>query len=154
MVTGRNVERVTAMSFRPAWSWYAHEPGLKMLLELEGGAPFSYSGDWSARGATTGWSGAWRLQCAEGSIHLENDRVRVARSQRWGKDATSDAIDNDPMPLAGQARLLSDFAHAIRTGKPAETSGEDNLWSFAAVTAGVISATEHRAVNVGELLLS
>jgi predicted dehydrogenase len=49
-VTGCNIVRVTAQSFRPSWSWYQHDPGLKMLLELEGGVPFSYSGDWSARG--------------------------------------------------------------------------------------------------------
>ena len=151
-ITGRNVQRVTAMSFRPAWSWYRHEPGLKMLLELEGGLPFSYSGDWSARGQTTGWSGTWRLQCAEGSIHLEGDRVSVARCQRWGKDASKDQLENDSLPLAGQARLLSDFAAAIRSGKPAETSGEDNLWSFATVMAGVISAREKRTVDVRELL--
>jgi predicted dehydrogenase len=152
-ITGRNVERVTAQSFRPAWSWYQHDPGLKMLLELEGGLPFSYSGDWSARGQTTGWSGTWRLQCAEGSIHLEGDRVSVARSQRWGKDASNVHVANDDLALAGQARLLHDFAHAIRTGKPAETSGEDNLWSFATVIAGVISAKEKRTVNVRDLLL-
>jgi predicted dehydrogenase len=152
MITGRNVHKVTAMSFRPAWSWYRHEPGLKMLLELEGGMPFSYSGDWSARGQTTGWSGTWRLQCAEGSIHLEGDRVRVARSQRWGKDATNDQIENDPLPVANQARLLADFATAIRTGTAAETSGEDNLWSFATVIAGVVSAKEKRTVDVRELL--
>jgi predicted dehydrogenase len=152
MVTGRNVERVNAMGFRPAWSWYRHEPGLKMLLELEGGLPFSYSGDWSARGQTTGWSGSWRLQCAEGSIHLDNDRVTVARSERWGKHSSRVEIDSDPQPLTGQARLLSDFANAIRTGQPAETSGTDNLWSFATVIAGVISAKEKRTVDVRELL--
>lgn len=152
MVTGRNVHKVTAMSFRPAWSWYAHEPGLKMLLELEDGLPFSYSGDWSARGQTTGWSGTWRLQCAEGSVHLDGDRVMVARSERWGKNPTRVEIDNDPLPLTGQARLLSDFANAIRSGTPAETSGADNLWSFATVIAGVISAKEKRTVDVRELL--
>ena len=151
-VTGRNVRRVTAMGFRPAWSWYVHEPGLKMLLELDGGLPFSYSGDWSARGLTTGWSGGWRVQCAEGSVHLDNDRVTVARSERWGKNPSRVEIDNDPQPLSGQARLLNDFARAIRTGTPAETSGADNLWSFAAVMAGVISAREKRTVDVGELL--
>ena len=152
MVTGRNVRRVTAHSFRPAWSWYAHEPGLKMLLELDGGIPFSYSGDWSARGLTTGWSGGWRVQCAEGSVHLDNDGVTVARSERWGKNPSRVEVDNDPQPLSGQGRLLSDFARAIRSGTPAQTSGVDNLWSFAAVMAGVISAREKRTVDVGELL--
>ncbi|MGB7158680.1 MAG: Gfo/Idh/MocA family oxidoreductase [Tepidisphaeraceae bacterium] len=151
-ITGRNVQRVTAQSFRPAWSWYQHDPGLKMLLELDGGLPFSYSGDWSARGQTTGWSGTWRMQCAEGSIHLEGDRVSVARSQRWGKDASNVHVANDDLALAGQARLLHDFANAIHTGKPAETSGEDNLWSFATVIAGVISAKEKRTVDVRELI--
>ncbi|HEV2294403.1 MAG TPA: Gfo/Idh/MocA family oxidoreductase [Tepidisphaeraceae bacterium] len=151
-VTGRNVQRVMAMAFRPAWSWYRHEPGLKMLLELDGDIPFSYSGDWSARGQTTGWSGSWRLQCAQGSIHLENDRVGVARSERWGRNASREEFQNPPQPLSGQARLLHDFAEAIRTGQPAETSGADNLWSFATVIAGVISATKKRTVEVGQLL--
>src|SRR5688572_32120979 len=87
-ITGRNVVCVTAQTFRPAWSWYQHDPGLKMLLELEGGIPFSYSGDWSARGRATSWNGDWRLQCAKGSLHLDNDRVLVARSERWNKEPT------------------------------------------------------------------
>jgi predicted dehydrogenase len=150
--TGRNVERVTAQSFRPAWSWYRHDSGLKMLLELEGGVPFSYSGDWSALGHQTGWSGTWRIQCADGSFHLENDRTTVARSERWGKNPTVQAIENDPSALVGQARLLADFGAAIRSGIPAQTSGADNLWSFAAVIAGVISAEQRRTVDVRELL--
>ena len=54
--------------------------------------------------------------------------------------------------FVGQAALLRCFAEAIRTGRPGATSGEDNLWSFAAVTAGVISAREERGVDVGGLL--
>jgi hypothetical protein len=41
---------------------------------------------------------------------------------------------------------------AIRTGQPAQTSGQDNLWSFAAVTAGVESAKTGRSVEVASLL--
>ena len=52
----------------------------------------------------------------------------------------------------GQARLLSDFATAIRTGRAAETSGADNLWSFGAVMAGVESAEEGTTVRVGKLI--
>ena len=151
-VTGRNIVRVTAMSFRPAWSWYRHEPGLKMLLELEGGTPFSYSGDWSALGRQTAWNGTWRLQCAEGSIHVEKDKIAVARCERWGKECREEPIDVPPAPLNGQAALLADFARAIRENKPAETSGADNLWSFAAVIAGVISATRGKTLDVARLL--
>src|SRR5262249_14683339 len=65
-VTGRSIRKVIARTFRPEWSWYQHHSGLKMLLELDGGLPFSYSGDWSAIGKTTAWNGSWRLQCASG----------------------------------------------------------------------------------------
>ena len=54
-----------------------------MLLELDGGLPFSYSGDWSARGRSTGWDGNWRLQGSEGSLHLEKDALFLGRSERW-----------------------------------------------------------------------
>ena len=151
-VTGRNITRVTAQTFKPGWSWYQHHPGLKMLLELDGGIPFSYSGDWSARGRATSWNGNWRLQCAEGSIHLDDNKIAVARSDRWNKNPTSDLIEIPDLPLSGQAALLARFAESIRSGAPAETNGQDNLWSFAAVRAGVLSAREGRAVNVAQIL--
>jgi predicted dehydrogenase len=57
-----------------------------------------------------------------------------------------------PAPLTEQAYVLHSFAESIRTRKAAETSGDDNLQSFAAVMAGVRSATQRRTVDVAELL--
>jgi predicted dehydrogenase len=151
-VTGRDVEKVLAWSFRPEWSWFRHDPGLKLLLELEGGLPFSYSGDWTARGRATTWNGTWRLQCAEGSLHLEDDKVLVGRSEPWNKNPTLEEVELDPITRWHQAATLHEFAEAIRTGKPTPTSGEDNLKSFGTVMAGVTSAREGRAVGVRELL--
>ncbi len=151
-VTGRDIVKVTAHTFKPAWSWYQHHPGLKMLLELEGGLSFSYSGDWSALGKSTSWNGNWRLQCADGSIHFEENKISVARCERWNKNLTIENIEPTAMALVSQAALLSNFANAIRTGTPAETSGQDNLGSFGAVIAGVLSTQESRTVNVMDLI--
>ena len=151
-VTGKSIRRVTALTFRPIWSWYQHHPGLKMLLELDDEFPFSYSGDWSAYGKSTAWNGTWRLQCAEGSIHLEQDKLSVHRSERWSKNPRVEEIAIPALPENGQQILLHKFAESIRTNTPGETSGEDNLWSFAAVIAGVRSAKEKRTVDVGEML--
>ena len=151
-MTGRNIAKVTASTFRPAWSWYRHHPGLKMLLELDDGTPFSYSGDWSALGRQTTWNGTWRLQCAEGSIHVEADKIAVARCERWGKNCAEEAVEVRQPQHNGQARLLADFARAIRDGTPAETNGADNLWSFAAVMAGVMSARTGKTIDVAKLL--
>ncbi|CAN5589585.1 Gfo/Idh/MocA family oxidoreductase [soil metagenome] len=151
-ITGRDIVKVTAHTFKPSWSWYQHQPGLKMLIELDGGLPFSYSGDWSALGRSTSWNGNWRLQCSGGSIHLEDDKITIARSERWAKNQTNEAVEAPPLELEGQAALLASFATAIRTGTQAETSGANNLPSFAAVIAGVISAREGRPVNLKELI--
>jgi predicted dehydrogenase len=151
-VTGRSIVKVTAHTFNPPWSWYKHHAGLKMLLELEGGIPFSYSGDWSAKGKFTSWNGDWRLQCADGSIHMENDKITLARCEKWNKDLTTEPVEIPAIESKEQAALLHHFANAIRTGKPGETSGADNLHSFGAVIAGVLSAREGRTVNVAELI--
>ena len=151
-VTGRDIASVFATSFRPAWSWYDHDPGLKMILTLDDGTPFTYSGDWSALGRQTKWNGNWRLQCAQGSIHLDKDEVSIVRCDKWCKDETPEPVEVPETEQNGQAQLLANFARAIRSGEPAETSGADNLHSFAAVTAAMISATEGRRVDVAELL--
>jgi predicted dehydrogenase len=151
-VTRRSIRKVTARTFKPAWSWYQHHAGLKMLLELDGGLPFSYSGEWSALGKTTAWNGTWRLQCAAGSIHLDKDKLEIHRCQRWGNEPQVEEIGIPPLGENGQQILLRRFAESIRSDTPGQTSGEDNLWSFATVIAGVISAKEGREVDVAELL--
>lgn len=151
-VTGRNIVKVTAQTFNPSWSWYQHHAGLKALLELEGGIPFSYSGDWSAKGKFTSWNANWRLQCADGSIEMENDKITLSRCEKWSKNLCSEPVEPQPLQYQDQLALLATFAQAIRTGQPAETSGDDNLWTFAAVTAGLISTREGRTVNVKDLL--
>lgn len=152
-VTGKNIAKVAVQSFRPGWSWYKHEPGLNMLMELEDGTPFSYRGDWSALGKQTSWNGDWRLQCAEGSINYSDNEITVWKCEKWGKNVTKEKVEINDDQENPQARLLGDFAKAIRTGEPAETNGRDNLWSFGAVIAGVMSAQKGgKAVEVAKLV--
>ncbi len=151
-VTGRNIVKVTTLSFRPDWSWYVHQPGLKMLLELEDGTAFSYSGDWSAKGRATSWNGNWRLQCADGSIHLENDEVEIARCEAWAKNPTTEKVEPSPLQFADRAATLHQFAESIRTGQPCEIDGDSNLWSFGAVIAGVESARSGLPVDVRKVV--
>jgi predicted dehydrogenase len=152
-ITGRNVLEVFAQTFRPQWSWYQHNPGLKMLIKLEGDITFSYSGDWSGRGRNTSWNGDWRIQCAEGSIHWSHNKVNLARSSRgFNNDTAIEELAVDPLPLEGQSAVLRAFADAIRTGRPASTCGADNLQSFGAIMAAVRSAETGLPVNVQNIL--
>ncbi len=150
-VMGQNIARVMVTSYRPPWSWFDHDPVLKMLLELDDGRPFTYTGDWTALGKQTGWNGYWRLQCAQGSINYENDDITIWRSDKWAKNQIPEKVPIEEQQNS-QARLLSEFAKSIRTNHPAETNGSDNLHSFACVTAGLLSAKKRRPIEVAKLL--
>jgi predicted dehydrogenase len=151
-VTGRKIVKVTTLSFQPHWSWYKHDSGLKMLLGLEDGTVFSYSGDWSGKGRPTSWSGSWRLQCAEGSIHLENDQIEVARCEKWANNPTSEKIDLPALEFTERAATLHYFSESIRSGRSGELDGSDNIWSFGAVMAGLESAQTGQTVDVRKLI--
>jgi predicted dehydrogenase len=151
-VTGRNIVNVHTQSYRPPWSWYKHHPAANVLMELESNVPFTYCGDWSAKGRCTSWNGDWRLQGSEGSLHMEGNRLQLAKCDRWQKNPTNMDVPFPELPKAGQSATLSHFAEAIRTGEPGPTNGADNLWSFGAVIAAVQSAREGRTVDVRELI--
>ncbi len=151
-VTGRDIVKINAQSFQPNWSWYQNDAGLKALIELEGGLPFSYSGDWSARGRSTPWNGDWRLQFESGSLHFERNEISIARSEKWSANETIETVEAPPIEREAQTATLHLFAQAIRSGEMNEISGKNNLASFAAVQAGIISAEENRIVDVRELI--
>jgi predicted dehydrogenase len=151
-VTGRNIVKVTTLSFKPGWSWYAHDPGLKMLLLLDDGTTFSYSGDWSAKGRTTSWNGNWRLQCADGSIELVNDEAEIGRCEKWGTNATSEKVELFRLEFSERAATLPYFSESIRSGRPSELDGANNIWSFGAVMAGIESAQTGLWVDVRKLI--
>ena len=151
-VTRRNIRKVTALSFNPPGSTFQHDAGLKVLLELEGGMPFSYDGDWSAKGRGTSWSGNWRVQGSEGSLHLDNDQMTIARCEFWGGNPSEEKITPPALDFAARAATLHEFATTIHSGGGSELEGVNNLWSFGAVLACVESIRQRRTVEVAELI--
>jgi predicted dehydrogenase len=151
-ITRKNIRKVTALSFNPPGSTFQHDAGLKMLLELEGGLAFSYDGDWTALGRTTSWSGNWRLQGSRGSLHIENDKLIVARSEMWAKNLQEEAVEPPALEFAARAATLHEFATVIRSGDSSELDGTSNLWSFGAVLAGMESSRTGRTVDVADVI--
>ncbi|HEX4141776.1 MAG TPA: Gfo/Idh/MocA family oxidoreductase [Candidatus Methylacidiphilales bacterium] len=151
-ITRKNIRKVTALTFNPPGSTFQHDAGLKMLLELEDGLAFSYDGDWSALGRTTPWSGNWRLQGSQGSLHLEGDKIILARSEFWGKNPSEETVSAPALEFSARAATLHEFAATIRSGGSSELEGASNLWSFGAVIAGVESCRTGRTVDVAGML--
>ena len=69
-ITGRNVISVDARSWKAPGTWYQHDPAASALMELEGGAPFTYQGDWAPRRSIldTSWNADWTIRGELGTL--------------------------------------------------------------------------------------
>ncbi len=151
-ILGRDVVRVYAEDFNPAWSKAAelYEDGaaLRMIMTLDDGSKLSYAGDWSARGRRDSWQGNWRLQCERGRLSFNDDLGGVVLDfGGLGQPEHQETRPIAPVP-ASQGQLLAAFATSIRANTPGLTSGRDNLKTLATVLAAVESCETGRAVDV------
>jgi myo-inositol 2-dehydrogenase / D-chiro-inositol 1-dehydrogenase len=87
---------------------------------------------------------------------LPSGLVRVGRRATWGAVAERDVSD-DRVLVEGFHHGASylehlDMVHAIRAGTPALVTAEDGYWSVVMGVAAQQSLSEHRVVDVSEIL--
>jgi len=145
-LTGRNIARIDARSWPVPDSPYRHDPALAAVLDLDGGVPATYLGDWATNEAETSWNGDWVLTGERGRIEwtsdIDNPLVGTARYTPWGKSGRE--LEQEPLAAEDRTGSLLAFRHAVLSGEPAETRAQDNLWSLAAVN-GCVESIERRA---------
>jgi predicted dehydrogenase len=149
-LTGRDVRKVFARSWRVPDSPYLHDPALIAVLTLDCDVTVAYEGDWAAHGRETSWNGEWELVGERGRILWtggEEDATRGdIRLQHWGDETAF--VAQPPIAAADQAGTLRAFVDAVAAGREPETSAADNLRSLAAVLACVESIERGEAVAV------
>jgi predicted dehydrogenase len=153
MLTGRNVVRIEARSWRAPDSPYVHNPEVVALMELEGGVPFVYEGSWATRGEETSWNGDWevigergRLVWSGGQNDAFTGEVVV---EEWGKEARSLPLPD--LAAVDRAGALRTFVAAVRGEGTVETTGADNIASLAIVLGCVRSIETGTAAVLAEL---
>ncbi|HET7559215.1 MAG TPA: Gfo/Idh/MocA family oxidoreductase, partial [Limnochordia bacterium] len=138
---------VYAQSFNPSWSWFGGDASASVLFNLrtKAGRPVhvNYAGSWCANGPDTPWNGHWRIVCAHGTLTVRDDVIQL---QRAGNQPP-ESIPVPKLERAGQDYLLHAFAASIQSGRPPETSGEDNLNSIGMVFQAVASAEQGQALT-------
>jgi predicted dehydrogenase len=153
-LTGRNVARVDGRSWPVPDSPYVHHPAVAAIMDLDGGAPVLYHGDWATHDPETSWNGDWVLTGERGRLvwtsDVANPLLGTARFHPW-RGEPSELPHDDAMAEDRTGSLLA-FARAIRTGEPAETAAQDNIHSLAAVEAWVASIERGHPVDVAALI--
>jgi predicted dehydrogenase len=152
--TGRDVRGVYARSWRVPDSEFVHDPAVAALLDLEGGVPVLYEGDWATFGPETSWNGEWEILGEAGRIiwsGSEEDRgTREVVLERWGEEAR--LIEQRDLEFVEREATLQALRAAIEGGEPPETVAADNVRSLAAMLGCVRSIERGEPVDVAALL--
>jgi predicted dehydrogenase len=131
-LTGADPVSVYCDAYSPPWSWYEGPAAAAAVFRMTGDLRFSFVGNWAAPRDETGWTGWWRA-IGEGGIAT------------WDGE---DPPDRDPTRFRGLEASLADFVAAVRTGRPPQGEGHDNLKSLAMCHAAVESAALGAPVSV------
>jgi predicted dehydrogenase len=152
--TGRDVRGVYARSWRVPDSEFVHDPAVAALLDLEGGVPVLYEGDWATFGSETSWNGEWEILREAGRIiwsGSEEDRgTGEVVLERWGEEAR--LIEQRDLEYVEREATLQALRAAIEGGETPETVAADNVRSLAAMLGCVRSIESGEPVDVAALL--
>jgi predicted dehydrogenase len=150
-IVGLEPVELRAESWNPSWSTYAGNAAALIQARTAQGARFSYTGSWCSNGLQTSWDGTWDIQGTRGGILWELNRVTVRFASVFDTVYMPGALERehgvmevllDDVPHQERLGTLAEFAAALDEGRPAETSGEDNLRSLGLVLAAFDSAQQ------------
>jgi predicted dehydrogenase len=152
--TGREVRSVFARSWRVPDSPFLHHPAVVAVLDLDGGVPVVYEGDWATRTPETSWNGEWEIVGERGRLLWRGDREDRGAGevllQSWGEEPRP--VDQENLEFVERMATLQALRQAAGGGGWPETAAADNVKSLAVVLSCVASIENGDRVDVTALL--
>jgi predicted dehydrogenase len=152
--TGRDVHSVYARSWRVPDSEFVHDPAVAALLDLEGGVPVVYQGDWATHESETSWNGEWEIVGEAGRLlwsgSKEDRGTGEVFFERWGREPR--LVEQRDLEFVEREATLQALLAAVEDGGSPETVAADNVKSLAAMLGCVTSIESGEPVDVDALL--
>jgi predicted dehydrogenase len=140
---------ITARGWNAPWSEYKGAANTEAFIDF-GDVQVQYMG--TMRSHRFGFS--LYIEGEKGALWTDRKRVFLRKGASriyWPvKPVAVPKGDEAAYPKGGTVALLDALRDAVTGGKPAETRGEDNIWSIAMVEAGCRSDRERREVAIAE----
>ena len=152
--TGQDVRGVYARSWRVPDSPFVHDPAVAAILDVEGGVPVVYEGDWATREPETSWNGDWEIVGEAGRLLWSGstgDRgTGEVVLEKWGEEARP--VEQPDLEFVEREATLQALRKAVESGEPPETAAADNVKSLAVMLGCVRSIESGEPVDVAGLL--
>jgi len=152
--TGRDVSGVYARGWHVPDSPFAHQPAVAALLDLEGGVPVIYQGDWATHEPETSWNGDWEIVGEAGRLlwsGSEEDRGSAeVVLERRGQGPHP--VEQHDLEFVEREATLQALRAAVEGGEQPETVAADNVKSLAIMLGCVRSIESGEPVDVAALL--
>lgn len=153
-LTGQDVKRVHATSWRIPDSPYQHDPACAILLEMANGVPVHYEGCGATHRPRTSWSAWWDFTGEKGRLWtdggVDEPHSDIVHRKLYGQD--DEVLPYEPAAPYDTIGSLRAFVSAIQGGPLPAHTGRDNLKSLAVVMASVASVERGEPVDVAEFL--
>lgn len=151
---GRDAVEVSGRSWNWAWSGFAGDVAASLVFTMAGGLPVVYEANCISSGDLTSWYGEIRAEGETGTLTMIYPHLYLARR---GADQVQVAGPRADLmtvsaPDAGQPAVLAELLDSIEQGRPAETSGEDNLRTMAMLFAAVDACHSGKRHQVADYL--
>ena len=124
------------------------------ILDLDGGVPVVYEGDWATRWPETSWNGVWEIVGETGKLLWRGDKEDRGTGEvlleRWGEEPW--AVEQEDLEFVEREATLRALREAIEDGGQPETAASDNVKSLAVMLGCLRSVESGRPVDVAALL--
>jgi len=144
-----NCTGISARTWNPPWSMYAHDANVAALLTFDNGVEVTYQGTWAGNHDSLGFD--WRTDCANG-IAVQADMFGALSFARRDDRAMTPVDIGQPVPWVDDAtRLWAAFTAHLLDGAPLACSGADHLHSLRMVEAAILAAKTGLRTNPADL---
>ena len=108
LVLGDEPRRVSAVTWNPAGSPFAHDAAGIVTIEFARGTMVSYRGSWMSGAPRTPWAGEWSMDCAHGEIRWSSrddlappGKSDVLTMRQYGQEAVAPKLPHAALPRPG-----------------------------------------------------
>jgi predicted dehydrogenase len=152
--TGRDVRSVYARSWRVPDSPFVHHPAVAALLDVDGGVPVVYEGDWATRKPETSWNGEWEIAGEAGRLLWSGGTGDRGTGAVWLEKLGEKPrlVEQQDLEFVEREATLQALRGAIESRKLPETAAADNVKSLAVMLGCVRSIESGEPVDVAALL--